>query len=131
MKPSQRTELADLIVEYIVQRSQDGKSKYNRPFPGGGYSKSYSESLDFKNAGKSRDRVNLTLTGDMLAALDMLNHKKGAITVGFEKGAEENGRAEGLITGKYGKNIGPKRDFLGITKKKLRELVKDVEEDNG
>lgn len=125
LKPSQRKELADLIIEHIVDRTQRGLDKDGQKF--GPYSKAYTKSLDFKNAGKSKSKVNLTLSGDMLAALSLLSEKKGVLTVGYERGAEENGRVEGNRTGDYGGNKGPKRDFLGIEPKKLDQLVKAVD----
>lgn len=128
LKPAQRTELADLIIEHIVDRTQRGVDKDGKRFPG--YSKSYIKSLDFQNAGKSRSKVDLTLSGDMLAALTLLSEKKGALRIGFERGAEENDRAEGNILGSYGGDPNPSkaRNFLGIQKKKLKELIDFVKE---
>ena len=123
LKPAQRAELADLIIEHIVDRTDRGLDKKGNKFPP--YSKDYVKSLDFKIAGKSKGDVNLQLSGDMLAAIELLNSKRGSLTIGFERGSEENARAEGNILGSYGKS--PKksraRDFLGIEKSKLRELI--------
>lgn len=124
LKPSERLELADLVIEHIVDRSDRGLDKDGRKFPK--YSKNYIKSLDFKNAGKSPSQVNLQLSGDMLAALKLLSHKNGELTVGFEKGSQENDQAEGNIKGTYGQPTpipGKKRDFLGIDSKKLNELI--------
>lgn len=123
LTPSQRVELADLVVEHIVDRTDKGIDKDGKRFPK--YSKSYIKSLDFKNAGKSETKVNLQLSGDMLAALELLKHEKGMIRVGFERGSEENDKAEGNILGSYGGDPNPKkaRDFLGIKPSKLKELI--------
>lgn len=124
--PDKREVLGDLIVERIVERTTQGKDKSGRSFPG--YSASYKESLDFKNAGKSSS-VDLQLSGDMLASLKVLKHTRNWIEVGFEKGSEENDRADGNIRGTYGQKTpipGKKRDFLGITDKELVKLVKYV-----
>ena len=120
-----RAELADLIIERIVERTDQGKDKDGNPFAK--YSKEYKESLDFKNAGKGAT-PNLQLSGDMLAALKVLDSTRNYITVGFEKGSEENGKADGNIRGTYGKPtpVGPKRDFLGISDTDLVKLVKYV-----
>ena len=128
LKPAQRAELADLIIEHIVDRTQRGLDKEGKRFPG--YSKEYIKSLDFKNAGKSRSKVDLQLSGDMLAALTLLTEKKGLLKIGFERGAEENDRAEGNILGSYGRDPDPSkaRDFLGIQKSKLKELIAYVKE---
>lgn len=139
LKPRQRLELADLIIEHIVDRTDRGLDKNGRKFPPysrtrkdskGNIIEGYIDSLDFKNAGKSPNRVNLQLTGDMLAALDILNHKKGKLVIGYEKGTEENDKAEGNILGSYGGEPNKKkaRDFLGLQKEKLRELIRYVKE---
>lgn len=93
------------------------------------YSKSYSESLDFKNAGKSRGEPNLTQTGDMLADLDYLDDKdtKDTITIGYEIGYGDRGKVEGNATGIRGANsdvVNP-RPFVGITERDLNRLIKD------
>lgn len=112
-----------------MERTDQGKDKNGRDFKE--YSDSYKNSLDFKNAGKSKKGLpNLQLSGDMLAALKYLEKEstRNYITVGFEKGSTENGKADGNIRGTYGKPspVGPKRDFLGISEKDLVKLVKYV-----
>ena len=128
--PDERAAIGKDIVEFIRQRSEDGvgvketaRGWKNVPFPA--YSKTYKESLDFKIAGKT-NKVNLTLSGDMLIALDVLNHRPGEITIGYRKGdREENDKAEGNITGSYGGSPNPKkaRNFLGISASDLREIL--------
>jgi len=110
-----------------VERTDQGKDKNGNSFAE--YSPEYKNSIDFKNAGKSKNALpNLQLSGDMLAALKVLDSTKNYITVGFEKGSDENGKADGNIRGTYGKPspVGPKRDFLGISDKELVKLVKYV-----
>lgn len=128
LTPDARRELGDLIIEHIVDRTQRGLDKEGKKFPA--YSSSYVKSLDFKIAGKSRSKVDLQLSGDMLAAIQLLREKKGEIVVGFERGAEENDRAEGNILGSYGKSPNPSkaRDFLGIERSKLKELIAYVKD---
>lgn len=128
LTPTQRLELGDLIIEHIVERTQKGLDKNGEKFPA--YSKEYIRSLDFKNAGKSRNRVDLQLSGDMLAALQVLATSAGKITVGYERGTDENARAEGNILGSYGGDPDPKkaRDFLGIDRKKLKEFIAYVKD---
>ena len=123
-------ELADLVIEHIVDRTQSGKDKRGRDFPG--YSPEYIKSLDFEIAGKSRGNVNLTLSGDMLAALDVLQEKPGLIRIGFEKGSDENARADGNIRGTYGSDTPSRkkaRDFLGLPDKVLEKLIGRVSDD--
>jgi len=130
LRPRQREELADLVIEHIVERTQSGKDKDGKQFKG--YSKAYMKSLDFRNAGKSK-KVDLQLSGDMLAAIELLREKNGSLTIGFQKGSEENERAEGNITGSYGReaNSSKARDFLGIKSAKLRELIEFVRSRDG
>lgn len=130
LSPDQKDEVADLIIERIVNRTDQGKDKNNRPFKE--YSDSYKESLDFKIAGKKGKPVNLQLSGDMLAALSVLDKTSRSVTIGFENGSEENAKADGNIRGTYGNpSPNPKkaRDFLGITIKELTDIIKFIKED--
>lgn len=99
--------------------------KNGKGFPS--YSKSYIKSKDFKIAGKSASRVNLTLSDEMLNAITLLSHSNGEIKIGFEKGDDRNNDvAEGNIKGTYGKKIpnpDKKRDFLGIRKSELDDIL--------
>lgn len=128
---SQRTaqSIAEDLVDFIVERTKDGKGKDGKPFPG--YSESYKKSLDFKIAGKG-NTVDLTLTGEMLDTLKVLEAKKGKIVIGFEEGDEVNGRAEGNILGSYGGDPNPKkaRNFLDVSDKEIANILKDYPLDN-
>ncbi len=115
-----------MIVERIVERTQQGKDKNGNPFPK--YSNSYKESLDFKIAGKS-SKVDLQLSGDMLAELKLLKSTRNWVEVGFDRWSEENARADGNIRGTYGQKTpikGKARDFLGITEKELMKIIQYV-----
>lgn len=123
--PIERKAIALEIVDFIRNRTQSKRvDKDGKPFAS--YSKSYVKSLDFKIGGKSKSKVDLTLSGDMLGALDLLSHKSGKIIVGFENGSQENARADGNIRGTYGntKPVGPARDFLGISDEDLTKILK-------
>lgn len=123
-KPQERELIAQEVIDYIVNRTKSGKDKKENPFPG--YSKSYIQSDDFKIAGKSRSRVDLTLTSEMLDSLKLLSHKPGELTIGYDKSDSKlNGKVEGNIKGTYGNPTplrGKKRDFLGITAKKKAQI---------
>lgn len=121
--PDEREAIALELIEKIVERTQKGKDKNGDKFPA--YSKSYKDSLNFKIAGKS-SKVDLTLSGDMLADMQLLNHKSGEIVIGYENGTESNAKAEGNILGTYGKRVpNPSRakDFLGIRKEELKDVL--------
>ena len=114
-----RLDIGNRVVDFIRQRTEKGLDKNNRPFKG--YSTSYIESLDFKNAGKSRT-VDLQLSGDMLTDLDIISTTTpGFITIGYEAGTEENNRAAWQRNNTR-PNF-PKRDFLGIAQKDLDRIV--------
>jgi len=129
LTPAQRTDLADLIIEHIYDRTNRGLDKSGRKFPG--YSKEYIDSLDFKVSGKGKNKVDLQLSGDMLAAIKLISQKKDQIIIGFDNDTPENARAEGNIKGTYGQAApipGKKRDFLGIESRKLKELLEYVKD---
>ena len=123
--PAQRRRIAAELIEVMISRSESGVGVYGNPndpkslkkrnFPG--YSDTYIESLDFKIAGKSPGSVNLTLSGDMLVAIDLLEDRENKLVIGFEAGSEENARADGNIRGAYGGSPNPSkaRPFLGVT----------------
>ena len=111
------------IVDFIVDRTQRGLGINNQPFAG--YSDSYKNSDDFAIAGKS-GTVDLTLTGDMLAELQVLSHSAGIISIGYPNDSDENNRAEWHRFPRPNSKTGalaPKRDFLGISEKDLKVIV--------
>lgn len=119
-----REAVAYAVIDEIVERTQNrSRNKDGRKFSN--YSKAYIKSLDFELAGKSK-KVNLTMTGDMLAALDLLEADDKKITIGYEKNSDENDKAEGNIKGTYG-DEGRKRktprNFLGISNKALARII--------
>lgn len=123
----QRRRLGDLVIDHIIRRTESGVDKDGNAFPD--YSDSYVESLDFRNAGKSAGDVNLRLSGDMLASLDILAEADGFLRIGFENGSDENARADGNIRGTYGKSRGSRskaRNFLGVDRKTLLSLIDEV-----
>jgi hypothetical protein len=104
------------ILDIIIKRTKKGDGwepgdKFDK------YSKEYSESLEFQAAGKSRGKPNLTLTGDMLGLMDIIEEDKATITIGWRE-SEEAQKAHGHISG----NVGVKRDFLGISEKEARTI---------
>lgn len=127
LTPDQKDEVADLIVERIVDRTQSGLDKNGKRFAS--YSKDYKDSLDFKIAGKAGRPVDLQLSGDMLAALSIIDKTSRSVTIGFENGTEENAKADGNIRGTYGQSKpipGKTRDFLGISDRELDQIIKLV-----
>ena len=128
LSPVQRTALAQEVIDFIINRSKNGLDKNNKPFPG--YSENYIKSLDFKIAGKSKSKVNLTLSEEMLQSLSLISTKPGEILIGYDKSNKDlNAKVEGNVLGTYGQKTpikGKSRDFLGIKKDDLKDLVDKV-----
>jgi hypothetical protein len=123
LTPAEREELGERILDFIRDRTERGigvkprgDGWVNVTFPP--YSDSYINSPAFKAAGKSANKVNLKLSGDMMAAMDLLSHSPGSILIGYKNGTENNDKAEG--------NADRGRDHLGISKSDLNMLINQV-----
>lgn len=128
LRPKEREAVAQEVIDFIVERTQKGLNVRGEKWSGkkGEYSPSYSKSLDFKIAGKSKRKVDMTLSSEMLNDLEIINHKKGKIVVGYSSSNNSQGKAEGNILGTYGKDApirGKSRPFLGIKKEDLIKIV--------
>ncbi len=86
------------------------------------YSKEYADSLDFKAFGKSRGKVNMTLTGDMLGLMDVVKIEGNTIKIGWAD-TSESAKAHGHSTGAKGRL--PVRPFFGVSKSELKEIKKE------
>ena len=136
----EREAITAKIIDHIIDRTViKNRDKFGEKFPE--YSKSYKDSLEFRIAGKSASKVDLQLSGDMLAALgEYTKSRTGKITIGYNPGSEENSKAEGNIKGTYGstkttKKItvkgktkrvprgNLKRNFLGLSDDELRKKI--------
>lgn len=86
------------------------------------YSDKYAESVEFKAAGKSKNKVNMKLTGDMLAdiTVEPLDGAKLKITFNDETQiAKAYNHMEGDTV--------PKRTFFGVSKSDVKEALKGFE----
>jgi hypothetical protein len=111
------------IIDYITERSAKGLgiggNKLKSP-----YSKDYIKSLPFKAAGKSPNKVDMRLSGDMIGSLDLLEENGSVIKFGIDepdqavKGYAHQTGFEGHPTIK-----GPKREWFGVT---IDEIKKNV-----
>lgn len=118
LKPIQREVIAEEIIDFIRDRSFAGLDKDNKKFVR--YTEGYA-----KKKGVNRGDVDLVLEGEMMDELRVISHKPGQILIGYENGTTANAKAEGNITGSYGKDPDPKkaRNFLGISKKDLTNII--------
>lgn len=114
-----------LINNIIVERTRNNISSTGKRFPN--YSKSYSQSLEFELAGKSRTDPNLTLTGNMLESIQLLEVGTGYIIIGYEAGTEENDKAVWAEreNGEENKR-GPARKFLGLQDFELEQVIAEI-----
>lgn len=114
--------IGQAMVDHIRARTLD-----NRSYEGGKlkspYSKQYQKSLKFKAAGKSARDINMTLTGDMLASLDVEMGKESAVRVIID--SEQVPKAYNHITG----DTVPKRNFFGLKDKELTAILEDFSDD--
>lgn len=116
MSKEDKLALSEDLIEHIRKRTEKGNDIKNKSFKG--YDPDYIKSLDFKIAGKSKNKVNLTQTGDMLAAIETLDIKDNKIRIGYENGTLENAKADGNA------NVNG-RPFLGFegSEKKVAENI--------
>jgi len=120
-----RREFGRRVVDRITERTQDGINKNGKAFTK--YSKSYKESSVFEIYGKSSD-VNLTLTGEMLASLDVKSTPARKVVIGFQSDTQE-AKAHGHIFGGGYKKSLPVRDFFGLPVKEQQEILKETMRD--
>lgn len=124
----ERTAIGLEIVRYIRERTLEGKGPGNKSWSGkaGKYSESYIKSLNFRIGRKSKGKVNLKLSGDMLEAITLLDQKRGKIKYGVDEGDSEAGKIEGNVRGTYGNPdpiSGKARPFLDLTKEEIQKIL--------
>lgn len=117
-----RLRAGTLIRKTIIQRTrEDNRDVDGNKFPG--YSESYKNSIDFKIAGKDPNKVDLTLSGDMLDSIQTIKHGDGYIDIGFTSGTLENDKAAWSAAS----DNGPSRKFLGLTDSEKEIIFAEVE----
>lgn len=117
LTPAEREAIGQRVIETIKERTANGVGiSGGRRFKFPGYSEAYINSPAFKKAGKSPNKVNLKLSGEMLDELQLLANRPRELLIGFEKGTFANDKADGNSE---------KRPFLGLTKAELEEILAD------
>jgi hypothetical protein len=125
--PEIREAFFQAVVDKMVERTELSRDINGKIFDK--YSKSYKNSLAFNVFGKT-NKVNMTLTGDMLGSIDKIDESRDTMTVGIT-GDENIIKAFAHITGFKGHptldgKVKP-RDFFGITEKEIETITKDFE----
>ncbi len=122
-----KREIGKRFVERVRERTADNVDKDGKSFAK--YSKSYIESTAFELYAKSRGDVNMTLSGEMLASMDVARVTARGFQVAFSSRTQNN-KAHGHING--GGSL-PVRDFFGLPVKEqvsiLKEVVREFNED--
>jgi hypothetical protein len=126
LKPKERKQIAEVIINHIINRSAAGLDKNDKKFPK--YTAKYA---DIKGVGVSE--VDLILSGEMLESLELVSEKSGEIVIGYKNPSDElAGKVEGNRIGSYGgePNSRKARDFLGIDSATLGTLIDSYQDDS-
>ena len=114
------------IIEYLRKRTKSGRGEGNQEWKGkaGEYSKGYKSSIDYKLKAQ-KGTVDLTLSGDMLTAIEIIQNKKGKLQIGIPFSASEWGRGKGNILGSYGgkSNSSKSRPFLKLSDQEVKQIL--------
>lgn len=124
--PGIRRAIGESLIDKIISRTESGQGvdgkgqvvKLKSP-----YSDPYVNSIEFKAFDKSKTKVNMKLTGSMLASIDMIDDRSDKISIGIDN--EDAPKAFNHITG----DTVPSRPFLGLTAKDLDEVKKEFEKE--
>jgi len=105
------------LIDIIVDRTRDGKDIDGKTFKNK-YDDDYVASDEFKAFGKSKNDVNMTLEGNMLADIQVLEITDRDIIIGHEDETE--------TAKSYNHNVGdtlPKRAFFGVTDSEIEGVL--------
>lgn len=116
-----RQKVGQAIIDKIRERCADNKYLNNAKKT---YSEMYAESIDFKAYGKSKNDVNMKLTGDMLGLMDIIDEKKNKIVLGWND-SDDAAKAYNHITG----DTVPKRNFFGLPESDIKEIVNEFKDE--
>jgi hypothetical protein len=109
--------IGQVLIDQMLVRVADGAGiggvKLKSP-----YSDSYAKSVEFKAAGKSKGKVNMNLTGDMLASVNM-KADGNALTLYVDD--TQVAKAYNHIVG----DTVPKRPWFGFSKDELKGIRKE------
>lgn len=119
--PEIREAVAGTILEKIRERTLNGAGFGGAPFNFGVYSDEYAESIEFQAAGKDQQEVNMSLSGDMLGLMDLIDQGGNSIEIGWED-PTQNAKAFNHNTG----DTVPKRPFFGLSKAEVREISEEL-----
>lgn len=109
------------VIQFIIERTKNGLDINNNPFAE--YKQSYKNTLDYKIGHAASDKVNLTLSGEMLGTIRIISHGTGFIKLGFEDSeAAKKAQWVSSPTGQKAGKQSPRR-FFGISQKDLNKII--------
>ncbi len=109
--------IGQALVDKIVARTESGTAYGGRKLKSP-YSKSYVDSLQFKAAGKKKTKVNMELTGDMLASVNIKSGDKSKIKLTVAE--DQCPKAFNHITG----DTVPRRNWFGVTQGEVKDILR-------
>lgn len=127
--PTLVREIGQALIDKMQSRVEAGRGiggvKLHSP-----YSDSYAGSLEFKAAGKTKNRVNMRLTGDMMGTIDM---EDNGAQIKISIAEDQTLKAYGHITGFKGHpvldgEVEP-RPFFGMSKDEIKEVLNEFKGD--
>lgn len=113
-----RSEIGQALIDKMVERTEQGKDIWGRSFDK--YSSEYIDSDDFKDADKSASKIDMTLTGDMLSDVDIIEDRGSQLRIGFTDSTNQKKAANHS----NGVTV-PKRFFFGLTSKDINDVKKE------
>jgi len=114
-----RQAVGQSVIDYMVERVKSGRGFGNKQLKPK-YSDEYTESDEFKAFGKSKaGPVNMTLTGQMLDSITLLDDNEDEIKIGIDD-PDETPKAFNHQTGDSPGM--PKREFFGLSNAELKDL---------
>jgi hypothetical protein len=121
LTPVQREAIGLEVINFIIERTKNGLDINNNPFAD--YKQSYKDTFEYKVGHGGDSTVNLTLTGEMLGTISIINHGTGFIKLGFTD-SEAAKKAKWIQTpsGQKAGKQSPRR-FFGISQKDLNKIV--------
>jgi len=116
----ERETIGNSIVNYVIARTKKGRGVDNKRFKNKNgsskYTEAYQNHIDFKLGGKIPNPINLTLTGDMLSSIEVLDISlAGRIIIGIDD-AQNAEKAQWMREKGY--------DFLGLSDSEKNVLLR-------
>lgn len=109
--------IGQAIIDFMDDRSLDGKG-FNGQKLKAPYSDSYADSLNFKASGKSKNDVNMRLSGDMMGSIDLLKVDGSKLVIGID----DPDQAIKAFNHQTGDTV-PKRPFFGVSSEELKKKI--------